>query len=215
MYKLAIFDMDGTVLNTIEDLTDSINFALAKNNMPLRTVKEVNSFVGNGIPVFIGRAVQPGTSKELLDKIIKDFGVYYKVHSADKTAPYDGVIELIKRLRASGVKTAVASNKDDYAVKDLCVKYFDGLFDYSIGRRDGMQTKPAPDMVDEVLNCLGFSKEEAVYIGDSDVDFLTAKNSGLAFLGCEWGFKGREFLRSLGAEITCEHPSMLYDYIVK
>lgn len=215
MYKLAIFDMDGTILYTIPDLTDAINYALAKNNMPLRTEAEVTKFVGNGIPVFIGRAVQQGTSKELLDKVIKDFGVYYKVHSADKTVPYDGICELINNLRAAGVKTAVASNKDDYAVKDLCVKYFDGLFDYSIGRRDDISTKPAPDMVNAVLKELCIEKDNAVYIGDSDVDFLTAKNSGLDFIGCDWGFKGRDFLLKLGAKTTCAHPSELLDLIIK
>ena len=215
MYKLAIFDMDGTVLDTISDLTDSINYALKLNNLPLRTEKEVTCFVGNGIPVFIGRAVQPDTTKELLEKVIADFGVYYKVHSADKTAPYKGINALIKRLRESGIKTAVASNKDDYAVKDLCVKYFDGLFDFSIGRSDTMQTKPAPNMVNAVLNALNVDKSDAVYIGDSDVDFLTAKNSGLDFIGCEWGFKGREFLQNLGAKVIAERPEDLYNLIIK
>ena len=199
-YKLAVFDMDGTILDTLEDLTDSVNYVMRKHHYPTHSIEAVRGFVGNGIRLLIERAVPQGTPVEQLDVAYHDFMEYYKEHCTDKTRPYNGMVELLKTLRAAGCRTAVVSNKADAAVQDLCVQYFDGLFDFAIGERPGMAKKPAPDSVYEVLKQLGIAGTEAVYIGDSDVDYDTAKNSGLDCISVTWGFRDEEFLRSYGAK---------------
>ena len=199
-YKIAVFDMDGTILNTLDDLKDSLNFTLDSFGYPKRTLEEVRRFVGNGIMKLIERGVPDGTSEEKIKEAYNFFIEYYSAHCADKTKPYAGITELLKKLRADGIKTAVVSNKADSAVKELCDKYFKGLFDISIGEREGVRRKPAPDSVNEVLKQLGFCREEAVYIGDSDVDVETAKNADMVCIGVEWGFRDRELLIEKGAD---------------
>ena len=172
-YKLAVFDMDGTILNTLEDLADSTNYALKANGLPERTIDEVRRFVGNGIRLLIERAVPADSEPELFETFKK----YYKTDCAVKTRPYDGIKEVLVSLRKAGCLTAVVSNKADFAVQDLCKDYFDGLFDFAVGEREGIKKKPAPDSVYEVLTKLKTKKEDAVYIGDSDVDFATSVNA--------------------------------------
>ncbi|MCI5945465.1 MAG: HAD family hydrolase [Oscillospiraceae bacterium] len=214
MYKLAVFDMDGTILDTLEDLKDSTNFALEKCGYPTRTYDEVRRFVGNGIRKLIERAVPEGLTVEQIDRVHEVFTEHYKVHCADKTKAYDGIKPLLEKLRANGVKTAVVSNKADYGVQELCKEYFDGLFDYAIGEREGIRRKPAPDSVNEALRVLGMSKSEAVYIGDSDVDFETAKNAELPCISVLWGFRDEEFLREKGATLFVHDPAEIYDIIM-
>lgn len=214
MYKLAVFDMDGTILDTLEDLKDSTNFALEKCGYPVRTYDEVRRFVGNGIRKLIERAVPEGLTVEQIDRVHEVFTEHYKVHCADKTKAYDGIKPLLVKLRASGVKTAVVSNKADYGVQELCKEYFDGLFDYAVGEREGIRRKPAPDAVNEALRVLGIDKSEAVYIGDSDVDFETAKNAELPCISVLWGFRDEEFLREKGATLFVRDPAEIYDIIM-
>lgn len=214
MYKLAVFDMDGTILDTLEDLKDSTNFALEKCGYPTRTYDEVRRFVGNGIRKLIERAVPEGLTVEQIDRVHEVFTEHYKVHCADKTKAYDGIKPLLEKLRANGVKTAVVSNKADYGVQELCKEYFDGLFDYAIGEREGIRRKPAPDSVNEALRVLGMSKSEAVYIGDSDVDFETAKNAELPCISVLWGFRDEEFLREKGATLFVHDPAEIYDIVM-
>lgn len=214
MYKLAVFDMDGTILDTLEDLKDSTNFALEKCGYPTRSYDEVRRFVGNGIRKLIERAVPEGLTVEQIDRVHEVFTEHYKVHCADKTKAYDGIKPLLEKLRASGVKTAVVSNKADYGVQELCKEYFDGLFDYAVGEREGIRRKPAPDAVNEALRVLGMSKSEAVYIGDSDVDFETAKNAELPCISVLWGFRDEEFLREKGATLFVHDPAEIYDIIM-
>lgn len=199
-YKLAIFDMDGTILNTIDDLAASLNAVLEKSGFPTRTMDEVISFVGDGLRTLIERGVPDGSDSETVDRVLADFKAYYAVHCADRTAPYDGIIELMKNLRTNGCMTAVVSNKVDDAVQELCKKYFDGLFDYAVGERSGILRKPAPDSVNEVLEKLNVSRENAVYIGDSEVDIKTAENAGMDSIIVEWGFRERDFLLKKGAK---------------
>lgn len=213
MYKLAVFDMDGTILDTLEDLKDSTNFALEKCGYPTRSYDEVRRFVGNGIRKLIERAVPEGLTTEQIDRVHEVFTEHYKVHCADKTKAYDGIKPLLEKLRASGVKTAVVSNKADYGVQELCKEYFDGLFDYAVGEREGIRRKPAPDAVNEALRVLGIDKSEAVYIGDSDVDFETAKNAELPCISVLWGFRDEEFLREKGATLFVRDPAEIY-YII-
>lgn len=214
MYKLAVFDMDGTILDTLEDLKDSTNFALEKCGYPTRSYDEVRRFVGNGIRKLIERAVPEGLTVEQIDRVHEVFTEHYKVHCADKTKAYDGIKPLLEKLRAGGVKTAVVSNKADYGVQELCREYFDGLFDYAVGEREGIRRKPAPDAVNEALRVLGMSKSEAVYIGDSDVDFETAKNAELPCISVLWGFRDEEFLREKGATLFVHDPAEIYDIVM-
>lgn len=200
-YKLAVFDLDGTILNTLDDLADSLNFALRSSGFPERSIDEVRNFVGNGIRKLIERGVPAGTDTAAIDKVHSCFTAHYKAHCADKTRPYDGITELLGRLKDSGCLTAVVSNKADYGVQELCARYFPGMFDLAVGEREGIRKKPAPDSVNEVLRRLGVSNKESVYIGDSDVDIETAKNAEMGCIGVEWGFRGREFLEAHGAKV--------------
>ena len=213
-YRLAVFDMDGTILNTIDDLTDATNHALEACGYKAHTVDEVRFFVGNGIAKLIERATPAGTSEEEREKVRAAFMDYYSVHSADRTGPYAGITELLQGLRAAGVRTAVVSNKPDVAVRDLVVKYFDGLFDAAVGDMEGQRTKPAPDMCMKVFKKLGMGPEGAVYIGDSDTDIQTARNAGLGEILVSWGFRGREFLKEHGAKCICDTTDEVYDIIV-
>lgn len=213
-YRLAIFDMDGTILDTLDDLADSVNFALAQSGFPERSREEVCSFVGNGIRKLIERAVPKGTEVERIDYVHKVFREYYKEHCAVKTKPYRGIPELLEKLRQAGCKTAVVSNKADFAVQELCRKYFDGLFDAAVGDRDGISRKPAPDSVFEILRLFGMEKRDAVYIGDSDVDIETACNAGMDGIVVEWGFRKRAFLEEKGAKRIVSSPKEIAEIVL-
>ncbi|MDD6929837.1 MAG: HAD family hydrolase [Treponema sp.] len=212
MKNAAVFDMDGTILNTLDDLMDSTNFALKNNGLKERSLEEIRFFVGNGIQKLIERAVPQGTSKEVFEKVFADFKSHYKIHCADKTSYYDGIPSVIQTLRKMGVKTAVVSNKADFAVQELVEVYFKGLFDVALGEKTGVSKKPSPDMVNAALSVLGVEKESAFYIGDSDVDFETAKNSSLDFIGVSWGFRGRKFLEDLGSKNIIDSPCELLKF---
>ena len=192
-YELLVFDMDGTILDTLVDLKNCMNHTLRLHHMPERTLDEIRSFVGNGIRRLIEQAVVSGTSIETLDAIHRDYMDYYKIHCADETKPYDGIIDAIRQLRSLGYKTAVVSNKAHPAVLELCDQYFPGLFDIAIGERPEVARKPAPDMVFHALEYFSVSKENAVYIGDSDVDVATAKkrNCKACNYGCVQALLGR------------------------
>ena len=199
-YKIAIFDLDGTILNTIEDLADSLNYALTKNGYKERTVEETQSFVGNGLLMLVKRAINPETSEEEAKKVLADLKAYYKIHCADKTKPYEGIPELLKDLKTADYLLAVVSNKADYAVQILCEQYFPGMFDLAVGERENVRRKPAPDSVNAVLAEFELKKADAVYIGDSDVDIETAENVGTDSILVAWGFRGAEFLKEKGAK---------------
>ena len=213
-YKLAIFDLDGTLLDTLDDLYDSLAHTLAAANLPPRTRDETRRFVGNGIHKLIERAVPAGSQNELIDTVEREFRAYYKLHCADKTKPYDGIIELIERLRANGCKTAVVSNKGDFAVQELVEQYFSGLLDCAVGERAGVRTKPAPDSVNAVLEQLRVNRADTVYIGDSDVDIDTAKNAGMDSISVLWGFRDREFLVEHGAVRLVGTPREIGDIVL-
>lgn len=213
-YTTVIFDLDGTVLNTLEDLCDSVNYALSKCAYPLRTIDEVRSFVGNGIGKLIERSAPEGTERNDIEKFHAVFTAHYKEHCADKTRPYDGIIELLKKLRKEGVKTAVVSNKADYAVKSLCREYFPELFDMAVGEREGIRRKPCPDSVIEVMDKIGADRVKTVYIGDSDVDIATAKNAGVDSIAVTWGFRSKDFLQKHGATVMAENAKELFNVLI-
>ena len=212
-YKLIIFDMDGTILNTLEDLTDSVNACLTAFSYPTRTIDEVRSFVGNGIRLLIARAVPEGTCEEDIETLYSYFMPYYQEHCAMKTKPYDGILDTLKKLRVQGYKTAVVSNKADTAVQELCQVYFPGLFDFAIGEKPGNRKKPAPDAVNETLNALNIKTEDAIYIGDSDVDLETAANAKMDCIAVEWGFRDAAFLKQHGATRLAQTPEDIFTFL--
>ena len=207
--KLLIFDMDGTVLDTLSDLTSALNYALAKNGLPARTTGEVRGFVGNGIRRLIERGVPDGTDVSLINAVHADFTFFYELHCADATAPYPGVREAVAALRARGYLTAVVSNKADYAVQKLVARYFPGDFDFAAGETQSVRRKPAPDMVFAALSALGVTQDYAVYVGDSEVDLETAGNAGIPCISVTWGFKDRSFLLAHGAKTLVDRPEDL------
>ena len=206
MKKLVVFDMDGTILNTLDDLKDTLNYALGQYHFPARTLEETRAFVGNGIHKLIERAVPEGTDAQTVEKVFNTFLEYYQIHCMDQTRPYPGIVSLLQSLKEAGLLTAVVSNKADAAVQELCERFFPGLFDFAVGEHDGVQKKPAPDMVQLALRTLGTQASDAVYVGDSDVDLATAKNSGLDGIIVTWGFRDREFLESQGADVFADTP---------
>lgn len=199
-YTTILFDLDGTILNTVEDLNGSLNFVLKKYGLPLRSVKETARFLGNGIRRLIELGAGETVPAETVDAMFADFKAHYEVHCLDKTRPYEGIPELVAALRAAGRKTAVVSNKADFAVQELVERFFPGLFDFAVGEREGVRRKPAPDSVNEALKQLHASRMEAVYIGDSEVDIATAQNAGLPCVCVAWGFRSKEQLLEAGGE---------------
>lgn len=213
--ECVIFDLDGTVLDTLEDLKNSVNFALCKNGFPQRSLDEIRLFVGNGINLLIKRAVPENTNEELREICFEDFKKHYKEHSAENTAPYEGIIPLLNHLKESGIKLAVVSNKADFAVQDLVEKYFNGIFQFAVGERDGIRRKPFPDSVFEAMKILGAKGESTIYVGDSQVDIETARNAGLPCVAVTWGFRDKLVLKSLSPEYIIDKPSQLADIILK
>jgi len=211
-YQLAIFDLDGTLLDTLDDLADSVNVVMNRFGYPVRNLTEIRSFVGNGIRKLIERSAPKDTPTEELDRVFEQFKVYYGVHCADKTKPYEGIMELLQQLKQQGIKLAVVSNKGDYAVQILCEQYFPGIFDIAVGAREGVARKPAPDTVNEVLKNLQMDKSQAVYIGDSEVDVQTAQNAGMDCIAVDWGFRDKEILEKAGAETIVSTPAKILNY---
>lgn len=203
-YKLAIFDMDGTILSTLDDLANGVDYALSENGLPARSKQETRAALGRGVRFLIEQSVPAGLSDAEISKVEEDFLKYYKVHSMDNTKPYDGIVELIKEVRASGVKTAVVSNKIDSAVKELCANFFEGAFDVAYGERIGIPRKPDPKPINAIIDEFGLSKNEVVYIGDSEVDLLTANNAKIDHIIVTWGFRDRAFLEQNGAKNLVE-----------
>ena len=198
-YKAAIFDMDGTILDTLADLCASVNASLRREGFPERTIGEVRAFVGNGAAKLIERAVPAGTDAEAMRRVLDFYRPYYEAHAQIRTAPYPGVPEALDALRAADVKLAVVSNKPDGAAGKLAARYFPGVFGAVIGARDGTAVKPAPDLLLAAMDALGVRPEETVYVGDSDVDIATAKNAGCDCISVAWGFREESFLRAHGA----------------
>ncbi len=213
--KAVIFDLDGTLLNTLEDLTDSTNFALSKFNFPPKTIDQIRHYVGNGVQKLIERAIPEGSNNPNFEKCLNLFKEHYKENMFNKTAPYDGIIPMLKKIKSHKIRTAVVSNKFDDAVKGLCEKYFDGLIDFCAGENElqGIRKKPAPDTVLKVLKVFGIKSEDAIYIGDSEVDIQTAKNADIECISVLWGFKDKEFLLDNGAQILISTPDEIFKYL--
>lgn len=207
MYDTYIFDLDGTLLSTLGDLAASCNYALRTNGMQERTVDEVRRFVGNGVKKLMERAIPDGLLNPAFDKTYADFRQHYMQHNLNTTKPYDGVMELLGELKRRGKNIAVVSNKFYAATQELCRHFFGNeLVPVAIGEREDIRKKPAPDTVMEALRQLGASADTSVYIGDSDVDIETARNSGMPCISVLWGFRDRQFLIDHGATTFAEKP---------
>lgn len=211
--KAVIFDLDGTLLNTLEDLKDAVNHALEQNDLPLRTLEEVRQFVGNGIDKLIERAVPEGRKNPKFESVLACMKAYYAVHCKDKTCAYEGIMPLLEELKSRDLKLAIVSNKTDAEVKVLSKEYFGDYFLASIGEKEGVEKKPAPDTALKALEELGVSKEQAVYVGDSDVDVKTAENAGLRNIAVTWGFRSKSYLKEQGAKEFIDTPSELLDLL--
>lgn len=198
--QLVIFDLDGTILDTLEDLKESLNAALDAMGYPRRTLEEVRTFVGNGIRKLIERAVPAGTGEVQQQAAYDAFMAHYRVHCADHTKPYPGILPFLEELKARSYRLAVVSNKADGAVQILCGKYFPGIFDCAVGERPGIRKKPAPDAVFEVLERFQLPKDQALYIGDSEVDIETARQADMDCVLVSWGFRDRACLERSGAK---------------
>ncbi len=206
-YEAVIFDLDGTLLNTLEDLRDSVNYGLAQYGMPQRSLEEIRHFVGNGVQRLIELAVPSGTELQLQEKIFESFRSHYKVHCNDKTRLYPGIEELLAELKRRGFLMAIVSNKLQEGVDALWEQYFKEFLQTAIGAREGIRKKPAPDTVTEALRILNIPGQRAVYVGDSEVDIATARNSEMDCITVTWGFRTRKEQKQAGAAVFVDKPA--------
>lgn len=202
-YKTILFDMDGTVLYTLPDLCDSVNYSLAQFGYPPITLEQTRQYVGNASRRLIEQAAPSAGSAEV-DKILEFYKPWYAAHCCIKTRPYDGIPELLERLHAAGHRLAIVSNKPDDSVKELAERFFPGVLETAVGESAGVRRKPWPDTAEAALKFMGESRENAVYVGDSEVDILTARNAGLPCISVSWGFRSRETLVDAGASVIVD-----------
>lgn len=205
--KTIIFDLDGTLLDTLGDLGDAVNAALQEKGYPMRTDDEIRNFVGNGVATLMRRAVPEGTAQDTVETCLARFRAHYDKHMMNRTAPYAGIPALLQELKAKGIVMGVLSNKYDPAAKALTAHYFPGDITQTFGERTGVARKPDPAAVLEMLQILGAERETTLYVGDSDVDMQTAGNARLFAVGVTWGFRSREALEAAGADALVDHPS--------
>ena len=214
-YKAVLFDMDGTVLDTLGDLAAAVNHTLREFSMPERSIAEVAAALSNGAAYLIAHTVPAGTPKELTDKVLAAYAPYYDAHCDILTGPYDGIVPLMQKLRERGVKLAVISNKQDTAVKPLAEKYFPGLLEIAVGESTEVRRKPNPDAVLAALRHIGVEREDAIYVGDTEVDLQTARNAGMECASVDWGFRTREQLVEIGAEHIFDTVQELEEYLLR
>lgn len=213
MIKAIIFDLDGTLLNTLDDLCASVNHALSKFQLPVRSRKEVRSYLGNGIRRLVEQSMPEGSDARLTEKVFSEFREHYILHSMDTTRPYEGIIQMLQLCKMSGLKSAIVSNKLNPAVQDLHNCFFHDCIDVAIGESPDLKRKPAPDMVMKAINSLGCQLDEVIYVGDSEVDIATARNTGLPCIAVSWGFRDKDFLKEQGAKIIIDKPDQLLNVI--
>lgn len=213
-YQAVLFDLDGTLLDTLDDLADSVNGILGKHGFPLRTREEIRRFLGNGSEQLMRQALPEETTD--FANYLAEYQAYYKGHMAEKTKPYDGILELLDALRQAGLKIGVVSNKFDTAVKGLCERYFPGYIHAAAGEREaeGIRRKPAPEMVFLAAKRLGVEEKNCLYVGDSEVDILTAQHAGMDCVSVTWGFREEAFLRQAGAVHLVHTPEELKQWIL-
>ena len=208
-YDTVIFDLDGTLLNTLDDLADAVNFVMEENGYPKRTIDEVRRFVGNGIRRLMEQAVPESVTGEVFEKVFEQFKNYYTEHCQIKTCAYEGIMPLLEKLYADGYAMAIVSNKNHGAVCELNELYFKKYIKAAIGQQDGVRKKPAPDTVLQALKELGKEKETAIYVGDSEVDFMTAENTKMDCALVSWGFRTKEEMAEFHPAAWLDKPEEL------
>ena len=215
MKNTIIFDLDGTLMDTLDDLTASVNYCMEKNGCPAYDRAAVRQMVGKGVYVLMERALAGGRENPCYDACIRDFSDYYERHMLDHTRPFVGISEMLEDLKGRGYRLAIVSNKFDAAVKELNVRFFAGQIEVAIGEAQakGIRRKPAPDTLFQVLKELGVPRERAVYVGDSDVDLHTAANAGMDCIAVTWGFRTEEFLKEQGADRLAKDAGELRNYL--
>lgn len=211
--KTVIFDLDGTLLYTLEDLKDSVNFALSKFNYPQKNLEEIRKFVGNGVKVLMELSIPQGENNKNFDECLAIFKTHYAQNMYNKTKPYDGIIEMLETLQQQGFRTAVVSNKFDLATKELCKKYFAEKIEIAIGESENIRKKPAPDSVFKVMEILNSNKTSTYFVGDSEVDIQTAQNANIKCISVTWGYKNEEFLLKNGAKFLANSPQEILKII--
>ena len=212
-YKTVIFDLDGTLLDTLGDLSSSVNYALHRHGLPERSKADVRRFLGNGIRRLVEQSVPEGTSPSMTEEVFQTFRQYYLEHSLDETAPYEGIMELLHQLHDMNVATAIVSNKLDPAVKELHQHFFSDTIRVAFGESSSIRRKPAPDMVDECIRLLGCDRQSCLYVGDSEVDLQTARNASLPCCSVSWGFRDKKQLIEAGATTIIDRPEELMGVI--
>jgi phosphoglycolate phosphatase len=215
MTDLYIFDLDGTLVNSVFDLADSVNKVLDSHGYPTHDTEKYKYFVGNGTVKLIERALPEGErTEENIMSLHSEFSEVYRKNALNKTRPYDGIKELLKELKRKGVRLAVASNKPDEFTKEIVFTLLGkDTFDCVRGKLDGIPAKPEPDILYGIMNKLGNNSNNTFMIGDSDVDVITAHNAGLKCIGCTWGFRGRAELENAGADFVCDTPEEILDKV--
>ncbi len=208
-YKAVLFDMDGTLLDTLADMAAAVNHILSVHGYPLRTVEEVRAFVGNGARKLMERALPPDVTGDAFEALLEEYRQWYEAHACVKTAPYPGVPAVLAALHRAGVRCAVVSNKPDGATRELAARFFPGL--PAFGQQDGIPAKPAPDMVYHALAELGVEASAAAYVGDSEVDVALARNAKLPLIAVSWGFRGREALEEADAALVVDDAATLLE----
>ena len=214
MINSCIFDLDGTLLNTLADLRESTNYALKKFEFPERSMEEIRNFVGNGLRMLIRRAVPNFADEETVDRVLAEMKAHYREHYHDGTVPYDGILPFLRKMKNCGFRMAIVSNKADPMVQLLRTLYFDDLISVAVGELEGVAHKLAPDLVKIAMHRLGCTAENAVYIGDSEVDIETAKNAGLPCMSVGWGFRDEEILHNAGAKTIYHSPAELQEALM-
>lgn len=210
-YKAVLYDMDGTVLDTLADLTDAVNVSLRRFGLPEQPAMHVRDVLGNGARRLIMGCLPEGTDERTADAVLEFYKPYYDAHCREKTAPYPGITELMQRLRDAGVKQAVVSNKPDGAVKELAELFFGGLIESAVGESETVRLKPCPDAVLAAAKLMGVSKDECVYVGDSEVDIETARRAGMDCISVAWGFRDEDMLHAEGAACIVHSAEELFE----
>lgn len=213
MRNLVIFDLDGTLLYTLEDLMDSVNYTLETFGYEKKTLEEVSMHVGNGVQHLVKMLLPGDISENDFDKCYQCFKEYYAEHCCEKTHPYEGIKETLKVLKCRGVKVGILSNKFQAAAEEVCEHYFEGLYDVVVGESENCRRKPAPDGINFICEKYGVPKEDVIFFGDSEVDIKTAENSGTYCVSVLWGYRDREFLTDNGAKVFVSNPLDIVDII--
>ena len=213
-YEAIVFDLDGTLLYTLEDLRDSVNYALAAHNLPQQTMEQINAHVGNGVRRLVEQSISDGENHPGFEEIFAMFKEHYARHCCDKTRPYDGIIPVLEKLKAEGIRTAVITNKFQSAAEDVCDRYFPGLLTKVFGEIPGTPRKPAPDIVFKALAALNVPLEKAIMFGDSETDEKTAQNAKIDHYAVLWGFRSRKQLEIAGARRFLEKPEEIVSVVL-